>query len=183
MTPFSNDRRLLLSALIVSPFGEIVRVVPAVAQTADPLPPIVYPPRRPRPDSLRGHALFAIRPSRRGIKPMARWSSATEASSARAETTSSYKAIRPRTRFAMPRAGSTSETSRIVTCTRPRRPARCVRARSIGHASAAITPRARRKPVSPPSLPAEQPRHMAAERHAAALVFPTSRGPLMSKAP
>ena len=76
MTPFSDDRRVLLAALIVAPFGEIVRAEPAAAQTAAPLPPIVQPTERTKAGFL-ARVPFVTRPSRRGIKPMARWSSVT----------------------------------------------------------------------------------------------------------
>ena len=58
MTPFSDDRRVLLAALIVAPFGEIVRAEPAAAQTAAPLPPIVQPTERTKAGFLaRARAL------------------------------------------------------------------------------------------------------------------------------
>ena len=58
MTPPETDRRRLLSALIVVPFGEIVRVAPAVAQTGVPLPPIVQPAEKTKAGFLaRARAL------------------------------------------------------------------------------------------------------------------------------
>jgi tRNA(Arg) A34 adenosine deaminase TadA len=58
MTSFRNDRRLLLSALIVAPFGEIVRALPAAAQTGVSLPAIVQPTERTKAGFLaRARAL------------------------------------------------------------------------------------------------------------------------------
>jgi Cytidine and deoxycytidylate deaminase zinc-binding region len=58
MTPFETDRRLLLCAFIVGPFGEIVRAVPAAAQPGSPLPPIVQPAEKTKAGFLaRARAL------------------------------------------------------------------------------------------------------------------------------
>jgi hypothetical protein len=58
MTPFDTDRRLLVSVHILAAFGEIVRAVPAVAQTGSPLPPIVQPTEKTKAGFLaRARAL------------------------------------------------------------------------------------------------------------------------------
>jgi tRNA(Arg) A34 adenosine deaminase TadA len=58
MAPFKFDRRLLLSALTVAPFGEFLRAGPALAQTEPALPPLVQPPERTKAGFLtRARAL------------------------------------------------------------------------------------------------------------------------------
>ena len=57
MAPFSSDRRLLLSALLV-PFDGLVRAAPAIAQSGATLPPIVQPSEKTKAGFLaRARAL------------------------------------------------------------------------------------------------------------------------------
>ena len=58
MALFKTDRRLLLSALVVAPLGEILRAGPALAQTGPALQPLVQPPERTKAGFLaRARAL------------------------------------------------------------------------------------------------------------------------------
>jgi tRNA(Arg) A34 adenosine deaminase TadA len=58
MAQFKSDRRLLLSALIAAPFGEILRAGPAFAQAEPVLPPLVQAPERTKAGFLtRARAL------------------------------------------------------------------------------------------------------------------------------
>jgi hypothetical protein len=58
MASFETDRRLLLSALMLAPIGEIARAGPALAQTGSALPQIVQPAEKTKAGFLeRARAL------------------------------------------------------------------------------------------------------------------------------
>ena len=92
MAPFSSDRRLLLSALLV-PFDGLVRAAPAIAQSGATLPPIVQPSEKTKAGFLARARALRDQAVKEGDQAYGASSCAKASSSAKAETTSFYRAI------------------------------------------------------------------------------------------
>ena len=140
------DRRTLLEAVSLAPFAKVSEVLRRLRRSALRNRRSSNQAKGPELLSLRARGSFATRLSRRAISRTVLWSCVTVSSSVRAETTWCSKATRPHTRncwlCAMLRGAYGRGTYLIATCTPRQRRVRCVRARSIGGASAACSTRA-----------------------------------------
>jgi pyrimidine deaminase RibD-like protein len=160
MALFKTDRRLLLSALIVTPFGEVLRTGPALAQTGSALPPLVQPPERTKAGFLaRARALRdqAVREGDQAYGAVVvrdgvivgegrNYVVLHSDPTAHAELLAVRDAARRLNRRDL------SDCDVYSTAT----PARCARVPSIGPASAAITMSARRRQASRRNSPANE---------------------------